>query len=189
MRIITILIVLLFTLVSCKPKSNVVTTKSKGYKTSRPSGKLGDSKPKTTTSTTSTNSKVENFSNSKADKIIKKAYSYKGTKYKYGGMSKSGMDCSALTLLSYKSQNVPLPRSSFDQSKKGIKIPVAKARKGDLVFFKTSGKNRITHVGLVVENNKGEVRFIHASTSRGVIVSSLKEGYWKSAFAEARRIL
>ena len=69
------------------------------------------------------------------------------------------------------------------------KIAVANAQKGDLVFFKTSNKNRISHVGLVIANRNGEVRFVHASSSRGVMVSSLNDGYWKKTFSEARRVL
>lgn len=192
MKRVLLLCLLCAFLGSCKSKSGVVTTKSGTYKTKRPvasTTKNTTTSKNTSTTPTSTTTERVSYGNSTADKIIKKALSYKGTKYKYGGMSKSGMDCSGLMLVSYKSQNINLPRSSYDQSKEGKKIAVSKAQKGDLVFFKTTRKNRITHVGLVIENRKGEVRFIHSSTSRGVMVSSLKEGYWKNAFVEARRLL
>ena len=72
----------------------------------------------------------------------------------------------------------------------GQKIDVDDVQKGDLLYFKTSksGK-RINHVGLVVEVDGDDIRFIHATTSRGVLVSSLREGYWNSAFVKAMRIL
>lgn len=189
MKKVAYLIIILLTLGACKSKSRVVTTKSKGYKTSRPVVRTNPKPKNTTTNTKPSNTNNSTYSNSKADKIVKKALSYRGTKYKYGGTSKSGMDCSGLMLVSFKSQNLLLPRSSYDQSKKGTRIKTSNARKGDLVFFKTTSKNRVSHVGLVIENKKGEIRFIHASTSRGVMISSLKEGYWKKAFVEARRVL
>ena len=75
-------------------------------------------------------------------------------------------------------------------SKEGRKIKLNDVKKGDLLFFRTNKKNsRINHVGLVVDIHKNDIRFIHSTTSRGVIVSSIKEGYWNYAFVEARRVL
>jgi cell wall-associated NlpC family hydrolase len=186
-----LLLLVLVAFGSCKSKSTVVTTKSKGYTKTRPT--VSSSKKivvKTTTKpkASPTNSSTS-YKNPTADKIVKKALGFKGTKYKYGGLSKSGMDCSGLMHVAFKSQNISLPRTSIDQSKQGVKIAVANAQKGDLVFFKTSNKNRISHVGLVIGNRNGEVRFVHASSSRGVMVSSLNDGYWKKTFSEARRVL
>ncbi|NQY07314.1 MAG: C40 family peptidase [Flavobacteriaceae bacterium] len=191
-RILLLILVIVFA--ACKPKSNVITTKHPGYKKSRPSVTVSPkpntkTAPSTTTTKPLSGSSTTSYGNSKADKIIKKALSFKGTKYKYGGITKSGMDCSGLMYASYKSQDITLPRTSFEQSKKGTKISVSKVQRGDLVFFKTTNKNRISHVGLVIDNKRGEVRFIHSSSSRGVMISSLKEGYWSNTFAEARRLL
>ena len=81
-------------------------------------------------------------------------------------------------------------RVSRDMATQGNKISLNKTNKGDLVFFRTNkSKKSINHVGLVVENKKGEIFFIHSTTSLGVITSSLDENYWKSSFVEARRIL
>ena len=198
-KITPVVLLLLILLVACKSKSNVVTTKSKPYKTTRPvtrskTSKKVTVKPKTTNDVTNEDTTEDNenselvYGTSTADNIIKKALSYKGTKYRYGGVTKKGIDCSGLMHVSYKSQNIILPRSSYEQSKKGVKIPLSKAQKGDLLFFKTS-RNRISHVGLIIEVDDEDIRFIHASTSRGVIISSLKEGYWNNAFVEARTIL
>ena len=98
------------------------------------------------------------------------------------------MDCSGLMFTSFKSGNIVLPRTSIAQSKKGVKVSKAKAQKGDLVFFKTGGKRSINHVGLVVSVDRRDVKFVHSSSSRGVMISSLREGYWSSAFSQIRRM-
>ena len=188
MRFFYLSLLVVFTLVSCKSKARVVTTKKEARKyhttVSRPKKKTPP-KAKVTVPKTTTSTKVNHTS----EKIIKKALSFKGTRYKTGGTTRSGMDCSGLVYTSFKSVNITLPRRSIDQSSKGKKIPVSKISKGDLVFFKTGRKNRINHVGLVVSIKGGEVKFIHSSSSRGVMVSSLREGYWKKAFVLARRVL
>ena len=186
MRKIIPLFSLLFIFASCKTKQRVVTSKKpRTYKTT-----INKPKPKVTIPTID---KPENntvtVSSSLNRKIIQKALSYKGTKYKYGGTSKSGIDCSGLMFNSFKSEHIILPRTSLAQSQQGVAVSKKNIQEGDLVFFKTSRKNRINHVGLVVSNKSGTVKFIHASSSRGVMISSLKEGYWSNAYAKARRII
>jgi cell wall-associated NlpC family hydrolase len=126
----------------------------------------------------------------KADNIIDYAITFSGTKYKYGGTTNKGMDCSGLIYVSFKKEAIVLPRVSRDMAKKGEQITLQNAKKGDLLFFKTS-KNRkdINHVGLIVNSENGNIKFIHATTSKGVITSSLSEPYWRLAFIEVRRIL
>ena len=127
---------------------------------------------------------------SKAVYIINYAKQFKGTRYKWGGTSKSGMDCSGLVYESFKSSNISLPRISRDMAKKGNKIKLKEALKGDLLFFKTGNRrNSINHVGLIVDIRNNDIKFIHATTSNGVIISGLNETYWLKAFYEARRIL
>ena len=129
-------------------------------------------------------------SSKQIENIIKEAFRYEGTRYKYGGTTKSGMDCSGLVYVVFNENNVALPRVSRDMAKRGNRISLQKAKEGDLVFFQTNkNKKVINHVGLVTEVKGGIVKFIHSSTSRGVIVSSLDERYWKSTFVEARRII
>lgn len=144
-----------------------------------------------TKSTTTHKSKPAKYSvSNKTEDIISYAKSFQGTKYKFGGTTKKGMDCSGLVYTSFKSENINLPRVSRDMATKGNKISINTANNGDLVFFRTNkNKKTINHVGLVVEKKKGELFFIHSTTSLGVIISSLEEKYWKSAFVEARRIL
>ncbi|WP_236548057.1 C40 family peptidase [Polaribacter septentrionalilitoris] len=127
---------------------------------------------------------------SKVDRIVANAMQYKGVRYRFGGTTKRGMDCSGVVYVAYGSQNVLLPRVSRDMAKRGRKISLRKVKKGDLVFFRTSKSRRgINHVGLVVSHKKGVIRFIHSTSSRGVIVSSLSEKYWKKAFVKATTIL
>lgn len=126
----------------------------------------------------------------KADRIINTAMTYSGVRYKFGGMSRSGMDCSGLLYLSFGEHGVDLPRVSYQMAELGRKIKVRRVVPGDLLFFRTSRRGRrINHVGLVVEVRDDDIRFIHATTSRGVIVSSLHEGFWNFAFVKATRIL
>lgn len=82
-----------------------------------------------------------------------------------------------------------MPRISRDMASKGVSVKLKEVTEGDLVFFKTSRRNSINHVGLVVENKRGEILFIHSTTSKGVIISSLEEDYWKKAFVEVRRVI
>ncbi|MDD7886554.1 C40 family peptidase [Flavivirga sp. 57AJ16] len=127
----------------------------------------------------------------KADRIVDYSKQFKGVRYKWGGTTKSGMDCSGLVFESFRAHGIILPRISRDMAKKGDKIPLKKAREGDLLFFKTSKSRRhdINHVGLIVKSKAGDIAFIHATTRKGVIVSKLSENYWKSAFVETRRFL
>lgn len=125
----------------------------------------------------------------KIDRIVANSFNYKGVKYKYGGTTKRGMDCSGMVYVSFLEEDVQLPRVSRDMAKRGKSISLKNAKKGDLLFFKTSRKNRINHVGLVTSVSNGQIRFIHSTTSRGVIVSLMSEKYWKNAYSKARRVL
>lgn len=126
----------------------------------------------------------------KANAIIKTALTFSGVRYKYGGTTKKGMDCSGLLYVSFNKHDVSFPRVSRDMANKGKRVKVGQVRKGDLLFFKTTKRGKkINHVGLVVKVKGKEVQFLHATSSRGVIVSSLREGYWNSAFVKATRVL
>lgn len=122
--------------------------------------------------------------------LLSEAETYLGTPYQLGGNSKKGLDCSALVLNVYREQNIKLPRLSQDQAMQGKKIDITESKPGDLLFFDTVGKGKVTHVGIVREiKYKGEITFIHTSTSKGVIISSLNNLYWNKAFLFARRVL
>jgi LysM repeat protein len=183
-RLIPVMAVLV--LASCKSKK-VITTKSssKQYTTKRTVPSIGKESIKEVKSV----AEPKGVSTTVTNKIIRKALSFKGTRYKYGGTTKSGMDCSGLMYSSFKSANVVLPRTSLEQSKKGVLVSKNNIQKGDLVFFKTNGKRRINHVGLVVSVEGRDIKFVHSSSSRGVMISSLKEGYWSNAYSQVRRLI
>jgi len=143
------------------------------------------------TSNRGTYSEAKNYVLSpKVQQLLTTAESYMGTPYKFGGTTKSGMDCSGLVSVVFESQKISLPRVTRDQATAGKKISLREAVPGDLLFFATSGGSRITHVGIVHDiESDGSINFIHASTSRGVIVSPFNLKYWQDSFITARRVL
>ncbi|MGD1946689.1 MAG: C40 family peptidase [Croceivirga sp.] len=128
--------------------------------------------------------------NPKADAVVTTAMGFSGTRYRLGGTTKKGMDCSGLIYIALQDNNIAFPRVSHQMADEGKRVKLGAIEKGDLLFFKTSksGK-RVNHVGLVVEVDGKDIRFIHSTSSRGVIVSSLREGFWNHAFVKATRIL
>jgi len=133
-----------------------------------------------------------NVSEDKVDKVISTARTYIGTPYKYGGTTRSGMDCSGLLLNSFKSVKLDLPRSSEAQSRVGKEIKkMNDLEPGDLVFFATGRKKReITHVGLVTDvKSKDNIKFIHSSSSLGVVETNLYAEYYQKRYRGARRVI
>lgn len=124
------------------------------------------------------------------DSILDEASTYLGTPYRYGGTTRSGIDCSAFVLSVFgAAAGVNLPRVAAAQSQEGDSVDKSDLKKGDLVFF-SHGRGRISHVGIVEEvDENGEVKFIHSATSRGVMVSSLNDKYWGPRYRFAKRIL
>jgi cell wall-associated NlpC family hydrolase len=108
---------------------------------------------------------------------------WRSVAYRYGGTSKRGVDCSGFVYVTYLSRfGIRLPRSTETQAKAGAPVDMDRLRPGDLVFFHTGWGKR--HVGIYVENE----RFIHASTSSGVTLSSLNNDYWSSHYWKAVRV-
>jgi cell wall-associated NlpC family hydrolase len=133
---------------------------------------------------------VNNKPSKEAESIVKYAKTFDGTRYKYGGTTKRGMDCSGLIYTSFKKHNINLPRTTADLKSTGNWIDLKDVNVGDLVFFATKKNNRrVNHVGIVTRIRPDNVEFIHASSSRGVMISSLTERYWYFAFVQARRVL
>lgn len=177
MRFLPFILLLLISFTSCK--SSKLATKNSRETIS----KIHRSKKKIKTYDTSSKSV-------KAEKIVNYAQQFKGVRYKYGGTTKKGMDCSGLIQTSYKSEAVLLPRTTNDLAKSGNWVDLKEVKKGDLLFFATKKNSRkVNHVGIVTDVNKDDVEFIHASTSKGVMTSKLIERYWYFAFVQARRVL
>ncbi|WP_028122243.1 C40 family peptidase [Epilithonimonas tenax] len=124
------------------------------------------------------------------DNILSEAESYLGTPYRYGGTSRSGIDCSAFVLSVFgAAAGMELPRVAAEQSQEGDSVERTELQKGDLVFFSHGGR-RISHVGIVEEvTAEGQIKFIHAATSKGVMVSSLDDNYWGPKFRFAKRVI
>ena len=107
-----------------------------------------------------------------------------GVPYKYGGMNKSGIDCSGFTSVVYKElYDLKLPRTALDQYNSGKRIRINQLNGGDLVFFRGVRGAGIDHVGIYLEDGN----FVHASTSIGVTISDLSEEYYESRFVGACR--
>lgn len=104
-----------------------------------------------------------------------------GTPYAYGGASKRGIDCSSFAgLVMNEVYGKTLPRSSEEQAKVIKRKYERQLKEGDLVFF-SFGSSRINHVGIYLQNGK----FVHASTSKGIIISNLRDSWYYKAFRRA----
>ncbi|WP_224717554.1 NlpC/P60 family protein [Pectobacterium versatile] len=107
------------------------------------------------------------------------------TPYRYGGLDRNGVDCSGFVYLTFRDKfGMQLPRTTEEQTELGERVDRDNLLPGDLVFFKTGSGSSGLHVGIYDKDDQ----FIHASTSQGVIRSSLDNVYWKRAYWQARRI-
>ncbi|WP_416189542.1 C40 family peptidase [Neisseria sp. CCUG17229] len=129
---------------------------------------------------------VEQSSGS-ADELIKSAMGLLGVAYRYGGTSaRTGFDCSGfMQHIFRRTLGLNLPRTSAEQAKMGTHVNRSELQPGDMVFFRTMGRGRISHVGLYIGNN----RFIHAPrTGKNIEITSLSNKYWNSKYAFGRRV-
>ncbi len=120
-------------------------------------------------------------------KIIETSKTYLGTKHRMGGTSHKGMDCSGLIYVSFQKNGIQLPRTSTEQGRYGKQIKsISHLKKGDLVFFHMNWNTKrfVNHVGIYLGNGD----FIHVSSSKGCIVSSLKSDYWEKGFVFGTRV-
>ena len=120
-------------------------------------------------------------------RIVRSAKQYIGVPYRWGGESPdTGFDCSGLTMVVYQLNGLDLPRSSRQQWKAGKPVKPSRLEKGDLVFFATSGGNRVSHVGIYTGNGN----FLHAPRrGRKITISSLSNTYYKTRYLGARSYL
>ena len=119
-------------------------------------------------------------------RLTRQLSAWRGVPYRYGGLSKKGVDCSGFIYLTFRdSLGITLPRSTKLLSNIGDKVSKKSLTPGDLVFFKTTNQGKTRHVGIYV----GAGEFIHASTSKGVMRSKLSNPYWRSNYWKARRVI
>ena len=127
---------------------------------------------------------------SKVEFLIAKASQYLGTRYRGGGTTSAGFDCSGLMFTTFKNIDMTLPRSSSAMAVgAGYRIDREQAQKGDLIFFTTNGRGSVNHVGMITEINGDEIKFIHSSVQAGVIISSSEEPYYKRRFVQINRVI
>ncbi|MCX8676695.1 MULTISPECIES: C40 family peptidase [unclassified Apibacter] len=133
---------------------------------------------------------AESRFSTRAYNLLSEARTYLGTPYKYGGTTRRGIDCSSFVQHVFAALNISLPRTSIEQSHRGTFVSKHNLKKGDLIFFAHTPKSRISHVGIVESvSPTGEIFFIHASSSKGVTISSLDTAYWSAKFRTGKRIL
>lgn len=154
------------------------TTPSKTVTNSTTSTKAVTSTNKTASRGSST------VSSSKATAVINTAKNYLGVPYVWGGTSPSGFDCSGFTQYVLSKNGISVPRTSAEQYKVGTSVSKSNLRVGDLVFF-TTYKAGPSHLGFYI----GDGNFIHASSSKGVTISSLSSSYYSSRYIGARRVI
>lgn len=125
-----------------------------------------------------------------SDSLVKYAFSFSGKKYRRGGTTVNGFDCSGYTMMVYKKYGVKLPHSSAAQSLVGIEISKKQIKKGDLIFFRGRNSKRggIGHVGIVISEKGEPVKFIHSSSSDGVRVDALESPYYKKRYVKTTRV-
>lgn len=143
--------------------------------------KSHDAEPKNDDSVSSSRQKPSKEGTSS---LIRTAMRLRGSRYSFGGVSRSGFDCSGFTCYVYERHGITLPHSSAGQAHVGRPVSREDLRQGDLVFFSTRGRS-IGHVGMYI----GGSRFVHAATYReGVRVDSLNAGYYRERYRGARRV-
>lgn len=128
---------------------------------------------------------ISGISSSKADAIISTAKKYIGVPYLWAGSTPSGFDCSGFVQYVFKAHGISLNRTCQTQYQHGTYVSKANLKPGDLVFFQNTYKAGISHVGIYIGNGQ----FIHASSSKGVVISNLSSSYYVSHYYGARRIL
>lgn len=137
------------------------------------------------------NTPLDSTKNSRLDQMIGSAKKYLGIPYRYAGTSPAGFDCSGFIYYVLKKYDVNITRSSASMSTYGKRVKLADVRKGDLLFFSGSkiSKTVVGHVGMVIENENGIIKFIHSANNGGVQVTTFNGSkYYVPRFIMAKRL-
>lgn len=127
---------------------------------------------------------TEAASSVNSSELVATAKDLIGIKYRGGGTTKAGFDCSGFVSYVYKDVGVGLPRTSSGMYSSGSKVNKSDLSSGDLVFFNTSGKG-VSHVGIYI----GDGKFIHSSSSKGVSIAKINDPYyWGKRYVGAKRV-
>lgn len=128
--------------------------------------------------------------NTRIDSLITYAFSFEGKKYRRGGTTVNGFDCSGYTMTVFGHFGVKLPHTSAGQGLIGVEVPLKQISKGDLIFFRgrNAAQSRIGHVGIVITERGEPVKFIHSSTSDGIRVDRMDAPYYKKRYVKTMRL-
>ncbi|TRZ65795.1 NlpC/P60 family protein [bacterium] len=130
--------------------------------------------------------KTESENSALKDAVMYKIIEYINTPYLWGGQSKHGIDCSAFVQsIMYQAIGISLPRTSYEQSNVGNDVAKGELQFGDLLFFDTMSKGRVSHVGIYL----GDGYFAHSGSRTGVAIASLDSDYYSTVFLKAKRVL
>ncbi|HLW62646.1 MAG TPA: C40 family peptidase [Flavobacterium sp.] len=124
----------------------------------------------------------------KTEQLLNVANDYQSIRYRWGGMSRNGMDCSGFVKTAFDQFSIDLPRTSREMASRGERVSKSEAKPGDLIFFKNGGSRVINHVGIVIEVEGDDIKFIHSATSKGVSINSTKESYYSRGFVQINRV-
>ena len=177
-------------LTSCgSKKPKVVTTKKERARLGGRQPVVNYDRDENAVTNEETETTYEESAPTSEDIAIEKARTFLGTKWKYAGNDERGIDCSGLICTSFAAAGRTVPRTTWTLKEASNEVDIDEVVKGDLLFFATgSNKKRLNHVGMVVNVTPAEVQFIHSSTSRGVIISSLNEPFWLGSYLSAGRL-
>ena len=120
-----------------------------------------------------------------AQQIITNAKKHLGTPYVWGGTSPGGFDCSGLVQYVFRQSGISLPRTTTEQVKVGTYVSKSNLKPGDLVFLQNTYRQGVSHAGIYIGNGQ----MIHASSSKGVVISNLSTSYYTEHYHSARRVL
>lgn len=176
-----------YLLIGCKSSSAIITSKKEAI--SKGVYSYDENQNIVISDATKNKNSVKSNTASLPYNIVSTAKENIGVPYKSGGTTKAGMDCSGLIQRTFTTYKIALPRTSSDLANEGFEVSKNKAQPGDLIFFKTNNSKIVNHVGIITNTDGNDIVFIHSSTSKGVIESSLSERYYDNAFEKINRVL